>query len=56
MTGWFNIVGLIGIVSSVAYGAAIFINILLGLYGAQHLRDQLRGHRRTSSPSSSCSS
>jgi amino acid transporter len=33
MTGWFNIVGLIGIVSSVAYGAAIFLNALLGLYG-----------------------
>jgi amino acid transporter len=33
MTGWFNIVGLIGIVSSVAYGAATFLNILLGLYG-----------------------
>ena len=33
MTGWFNIVGLIGIVASVAYGAAIFLNILLGLYG-----------------------
>ena len=33
MTGWFNIVGLIGIVSSVGYGAAVFINILLGLYG-----------------------
>jgi amino acid transporter len=33
MTGWFNIVGLLGIVASVAYGAAVFINILLGLYG-----------------------
>jgi amino acid transporter len=33
MTGWFNIVGLVGIVSSVAYGAAIFLNALLGLYG-----------------------
>jgi amino acid transporter len=33
MTGWFNIVGLIGIVSSVAYGAAIFLNALLALYG-----------------------
>jgi amino acid transporter len=33
MTGWFNIVGLIGIVASVAYGAATFLNILLGLYG-----------------------
>jgi amino acid transporter len=32
MTGWFNIVGLIGIVSSVAYGAALFLNVLLGLY------------------------
>jgi amino acid transporter len=33
MTGWFNIVGLVGIVSSVGYGAAIFLNALLGLYG-----------------------
>jgi amino acid transporter len=33
MTGWFNIVGLVGIVASVAYGAAIFLNALLGLYG-----------------------
>ena len=33
MTGWFNIAGLLGIVASVAYGAAIFLNILLGLYG-----------------------
>jgi amino acid transporter len=32
MTGWFNIVGLIGIVASVGYGAAIFLNALLGLY------------------------
>ena len=33
MTGWFNIVGLVGIVASVAYGAAIFANATLGLYG-----------------------
>jgi amino acid transporter len=33
MTGWFNIVGLIGIVASVAYGAAIFLDTLLSLYG-----------------------
>jgi amino acid transporter len=33
MTGWFNIVGLIGIVSSVGYGAAIFLNAVLALYG-----------------------
>ena len=33
MTGWFNIVGLLGIVASVAYGAPFFLFILLGLYG-----------------------
>jgi amino acid transporter len=33
MTGWFNIVGLLGIVASVAYGAALFLNALLALYG-----------------------
>jgi len=33
MTGWFNIVGLIGIVASVAYGAAFFLWALLQLYG-----------------------
>ena len=32
MTGWFNIVGLVGIVASVAYGAAFFLFLLLGLY------------------------
>ena len=32
MTGWFNIVGLIGIVASVDYGAAFFLYTLLGLY------------------------
>src|SRR5207245_2529357 len=31
-TGWFNIVGLLGIVASVAYGAAGFLYSLLGLY------------------------
>jgi amino acid transporter len=33
MTGWFNIVGLVGIVASVGYGCAIFLNATLGLYG-----------------------
>jgi amino acid transporter len=33
MTGWFNIVGLVGIVAGVGYGCATFLNILLGLYG-----------------------
>jgi amino acid transporter len=32
MTGWFNIVGLVGIVASVGYGAAFFLFLLLGLY------------------------
>src|SRR6266550_7445758 len=32
-TGWFNIVGLLGIVASVAYGAAGFLYAVLGLYG-----------------------
>src|SRR5436309_14390509 len=30
-TGWFNIVGLVGIVAGVGYGAAIFLDALLGL-------------------------
>jgi amino acid transporter len=33
MTGWFNIVGLVGIVSSVGYGCAFFLYTLLNLYG-----------------------
>ncbi|MGH2964171.1 MAG: amino acid permease [Solirubrobacterales bacterium] len=33
MTGWFNIVGLLGIVASVAYGCAFFLDTLLSLYG-----------------------
>jgi amino acid transporter len=36
-TGWFNIVGLLGIVASVAYGAAAFLAPLLGLYGVNVL-------------------
>jgi amino acid transporter len=34
-TGWFNIVGLIGIVASVGYGAASFLYATLGLYGVE---------------------
>jgi amino acid transporter len=37
MTGWFNIVGLIGIVASVAYGCAFFLFNLLGLYSVDIL-------------------
>ena len=32
-TGWFNMVGLVGIVAGVGYGAAIFLNAVLNLYG-----------------------
>ena len=32
MTGWFNMVGLVGIVASVAYGAAFFLYTLFGLW------------------------
>src|SRR3954449_10244443 len=31
-TGWFNFIGLVGIVASVVYGSATFLTILLGLY------------------------
>ena len=37
MTGWFNIVGLVGIVASVGYGAAFFLYSLLSLYGVNVL-------------------
>src|SRR5438876_6538290 len=36
-TGWLNVGGLIGIVASVAYGAAGFLYSLLGLYGVNVL-------------------
>jgi amino acid transporter len=32
-TGWFNLIGLVGVVASVDYGAATFLNATLGLYG-----------------------
>ena len=37
MTGWFNIAGLVGIVASVAYGAAFFLYFLLSLYEVDFL-------------------
>src|SRR5688572_17341406 len=37
MTGWFNIVGLVGIVASVGYGAAFFLYFLLSLYEVELL-------------------
>jgi amino acid transporter len=32
-TGWFNLLGLVAIIAGVDYGAASFLNSLLGLYG-----------------------
>src|SRR5437899_2179898 len=32
-TGWFNMIGLVGIVAGVGYGAAIFLNTVLSVYG-----------------------
>ena len=55
-TGWFNIVGLLGIVASVGYGAAFFLDALLGLYGVERPRGQLRRHACTSSARPSCCS
>ena len=31
-TGWFNLVGLVGVVASVVYASATFLNVVLGLY------------------------
>src|SRR3989440_6553469 len=32
-TGWFNMIGLVGIVAGVGYGAGIFLNAVLSIYG-----------------------
>ena len=37
ITGWFNIVGLVGIVAGVGYGAAFFLQATLSLYGLHFL-------------------
>jgi amino acid transporter len=34
-TGWFNLIGLVGVVASVDYAAATFLNALLGMYGVE---------------------
>src|SRR3954463_10686804 len=36
-TGWFNFIGLVGIVASVVYGSATFLTSLLGLYNVNIL-------------------
>ena len=55
MTGWFNIVGLLGIVASVGYGAAFFLDSLLALYGLNVFGVNF-GDTCTCSPRCSCSS
>jgi amino acid transporter len=37
ITGWFNIVGLVGIVAGVGYGAAFFLQAVLAVYGVNVL-------------------
>ena len=32
-TGWFNMIGLVAVVASVDYACAIFLDVVLGLYG-----------------------
>ncbi len=34
-TGWFNLIGLIGVVASVDYAAAAFLNAVLAIYGVE---------------------
>ncbi len=36
-TGWFNLAGLVGVVASVVYASATFLNVVLGLYGVEIL-------------------
>src|SRR5438128_12077614 len=48
ITGWFNMVGLVGIVAGVGYGAAQFLHALLSLYGltvfGEHFPDPQPSH------------
>ena len=43
-TGWFNLVGLVGVVASVDYGAATFLNATFSLYGAEPRLRELGRH------------
>src|SRR3954463_390424 len=36
-TGWFNIIGVVGIVAGVGYGAAFFLDAVLSIYGVDVL-------------------
>jgi amino acid transporter len=43
-TGWLNLVGLLGILASVAYAAASFLNITLGLFSASYAANFFSGN------------
>ena len=42
-TGWLNLLGLLGIIASVVYAAASFLNITIGLYSASYVTGFLGG-------------
>ncbi len=42
-TGWLNLVGLLGIIASVVYGSATFLNITIGLFSESYATDFLGG-------------
>jgi amino acid transporter len=42
-TGWLNLVGLLGIIASVVYAAASFLNITIGLFSASYTTSFLGG-------------
>src|SRR6059058_3167511 len=43
-TGWFNLIGLIAVTASVDYGAAIFLNTLLGVYKVNLFNGEMAGN------------
>ena len=54
--GWFNLVGLVGVVASVDYGCAQFMNATFTLFGVEPRVRQLGRHAPTSCPRRSCCS
>jgi amino acid transporter len=42
-TGWLNLIGLLAVTASVGYGAASFLNILLGVYSPTYATDFMGG-------------
>jgi amino acid transporter len=43
-TGWLNLIGLLGILASVAYAAASFLNITIGLFSASYATNFFSGN------------